>query len=131
MAGNERRLCGSDEERLHWETGRLPRWLDRLGVIFETFDHNIKACIPIIHEVTARPREQLECCPIRILLGSRLCVFKGNQIRLKVVLHPRRDYEVTMGGKEGKSSYQDYTAGATDRHPEPKIVIGFGSSCYL
>src|ERR1700758_4209471 len=67
--------------------------------VLKTFYYNIKASIPIVHEVTARPGKQLEHRAIRVFFGRRLCVFKGNQVRIKMVLHPRCHHKIAMKGK--------------------------------
>ena len=82
--------------------GRAEERLDTLILQMQTskaFDNNVKASIPIVHEVTARPGKQLEHCAIRVFFGPRLCVFKGNQVRIKMVLHPRCHDKIAIKGK--------------------------------
>ncbi|HXM29539.1 MAG TPA: hypothetical protein VN957_26180, partial [Chthoniobacterales bacterium] len=71
--------------------GRAKKYRDTLIVQMQTpkaFYDNVKASIPIVHEVAAGAGEYLECLAIRILWRSRLRFLKRNQVGLKVVLHP-------------------------------------------
>lgn len=71
----------------------------------KTFYYNVKASIPIVHEVTARPGKQLEHCAIRAFFGPRLCVFKGNQVRIKMVLDPSCHDKIAIKGKNWGGSH--------------------------
>jgi hypothetical protein len=79
---------------------RFDSWIVQMQGL-KTFYYNVEASIPIVHEVTARPGKQLEHCAIRVFFGPRLCVFKGNHVRIKMVLHPRCHHKIAMKGKNG------------------------------
>jgi len=64
------------------------RLIERLPLIVQmqtskAFYDNVKASIPIVHEVAAGAGEYLECLAIRILWRSRLRFLKRNQVGLK------------------------------------------------
>jgi hypothetical protein len=90
--------------------GRAKKCLDTLIVQVQTskaFYDNVKAPIPIVHEVAAGAGEYLECLAIWILWRSRPRFLKRNQVGLKVVLHPRCCHEIAMKGKNGRDAHAE------------------------
>jgi len=88
--------------------GRAEECLDTLIVQMQTsktFHDNVKASIPIVHEITAGAGEYLEYWAIRVLWRRRLRFLKTNQVGLKVVLHPRRCHEIAMKGKNRREAH--------------------------
>jgi len=88
--------------------GRAEECLDTLIVQMQTsktFHDNVKASIPIVHEITAGAGEYLEYWAIRVLWRRRLRFLKRNQVGLKVVLHPRRCHEIAMKGKNRREAH--------------------------
>lgn len=67
--------------------------------ISEAFHDDVKASVPVVHEITTGTGEYFEYCTVRVLKRASLRFLKRNYIRLKVVLHPSRCHEITMKGK--------------------------------
>ena len=90
--------------------GRAKKCRDALIVhtqISKAFYDDVKASIPIVHEVAAGAGEYLECLATRILWRSKLRFLKGNQVGLKVVLHPRCCHEIAMKGKNRRNAHAE------------------------
>ncbi len=76
----------------------LDNWVIQLQ-ISEAFHDDVKASVPVVHEITTGTGEYFEYCTVRVLKRGSLRFLKRNYIRLKVVLHPSRCHEITMKGK--------------------------------
>jgi hypothetical protein len=90
--------------------GRAKKCRDTLIVQMQTskaFYDNVKASIPIVHEVTAGAGEYLECSAIRILWRRRLRFLKRDQVGLKMMLHPRCCHEIAMKGENRREAHAE------------------------
>jgi len=75
--------------------------------ISEAFHDDVKASVPVVHEITTGTGEYFEYCTVRVLKRASLRFLKRNQVGLKVVLHPLCCHDKAMKRKNRRDAHAE------------------------